>query len=57
MKIEAKGVEPEVVAAIAAAIEMMLSKGKDKAAARHPIAVRIRRTSHEWSLAARGGRH
>ncbi|MCI6158829.1 MAG: methylmalonyl-CoA carboxyltransferase [Selenomonadaceae bacterium] len=55
MRIEAKGVEPEVVAAIAAAIESMLSK--EKTAVRHPIAVRIRRTSHEWSLAARGGRH
>ena len=49
MKINVSDVRPEVVAAISAAVQMMTG---DKV-----IAVRIKRTSNAWNLAARGGRH
>ena len=50
MKIEVKKgeVTPEIVAAIMAAVQMM---AKYKV-----VAVRIRRSSNDWSLSARGGR-
>ena len=48
MKMQAKGVTPEVVAAISAAVQMM---GGGKV-----VAVRIKRQSNAWNLAARGGR-
>ncbi|HBT80160.1 MAG: methylmalonyl-CoA carboxyltransferase [Selenomonas sp.] len=41
-------VTPEIVAAIMAAVQMMT---KNKV-----VAIRIRRSSNEWSLSARGGR-
>ena len=46
MKTEAKGVSPEVVAAISAAVQMMTSN--------QVIAVRIKR-SDIWAMSARGG--
>lgn len=46
MKTEANGVSPEVVAAIAAAVQTMMSN--------KVIAVRIKR-SDVWALSARGG--
>ena len=46
MKTEANGVSPEVVAAITAAVQMMMSN--------KVIAVRIKR-SDVWALSARGG--
>ncbi|MCH3959064.1 MAG: methylmalonyl-CoA carboxyltransferase [Selenomonas sp.] len=46
MKTEAKGVSPEVVAAISAAVQMMTSN--------QVIAVRIKR-SDVWAMSARGG--
>lgn len=46
MKTEANGVSPEVVAAITAAVQTMLSN--------KVIAVRIKR-SDVWALTARGG--
>ena len=49
MRIDVRGVKPEVVAAIAAAIQMM-TRPEHKV-----VALRIRR-SDEWSLSARGGR-
>ena len=49
MKINAKDVSPEVVAAISAAVQMMTGN--------KVVAVRIKRTSNAWNLAARGGRH
>ncbi|MDD6383632.1 methylmalonyl-CoA carboxyltransferase [Mitsuokella jalaludinii] len=48
MKIDAKKVSPEVVAAISAAVQMMTGN--------RVIAVRIKRTSNAWAMAARGGR-
>ncbi|MCF2583857.1 methylmalonyl-CoA carboxyltransferase [Mitsuokella multacida] len=49
MRFDVRGVKPEVVAAIAAAIQMM-TQPEHKV-----VALRIRR-SDEWSLSARGGR-
>lgn len=46
MKIDAKGISPEVVAAISAAISMMT--------ANKVVAVRIKR-SEAWAMAARRG--
>ena len=48
MKIQAKNVTPEVVAAISAAVQMMTGN--------KVVAVRIKRASNAWNLAARGGR-
>ncbi|MFV0635301.1 methylmalonyl-CoA carboxyltransferase [Mitsuokella sp.] len=49
MRLDVRGVKPEIVAVIAAAVEMM-TKPEHKV-----IALRIKR-SDEWSLSARGGR-
>ena len=49
MRFDVRGVKPEVVAAIAAAIQMMTRPELQV------VALRIRR-SDEWSLSARGGR-
>ena len=49
MRFDVRGVKPEVVAAIAAAIQMM-TRPEHKV-----VALRIRRSA-EWSLSARGGR-
>ena len=49
MRFDVRGVKPEVVAAIAAAIQMMTRPEH------MVVALRIRR-SDEWSLSARGGR-
>lgn len=49
MEIKAKNVPPEVVAAIAAAVQMMLAPEKRKL-----VAVRIQR-SDTWALSTRGG--
>lgn len=49
MRFDVRGVSPEVVAAIAAAIQMMMTPEHKV------VALRIRR-SDEWSLSARGGR-
>ncbi len=49
MRLDVRGVSPEIVAVIAAAVEMM-TKPEHKV-----IALRIKR-SDEWSLSARGGR-
>ena len=48
MKINAKDVSPEVVAAISAAVQMMTGNKVG--------AVRIKRASNAWNLAARGGK-
>ena len=48
MKIYASDVRPEVVAAISAAVQMMTGN--------QVVAVRIKRASNAWNLAARGGR-
>ena len=50
MRFDVRGVKPEVVAAIAAAIQMMTTPEHKV------VALRIRRSSNEWSLSARGGR-
>ena len=50
MRFDVRGVKPEVVAAIAAAIQMMTTPEHKV------VALRIRRGSNEWSLSARGGR-
>lgn len=47
MRFDVRGVKPEVVAAIAAAIQMMTTP------AHKVVALRIRRSSNEWSLSAR----
>lgn len=49
MRLDVRGVSPETVAVIAAAVQMM-TKPEHKV-----IALRIKR-SDEWSLSARGGR-
>ena len=49
MRLDLRGVSPEIVAVIAAAVQMM-TKPEHKV-----IALRIKR-SDEWSLSARGGR-
>ncbi|WP_295631194.1 methylmalonyl-CoA carboxyltransferase [uncultured Mitsuokella sp.] len=49
MRLDVRGVSPEIVAVIAAAVQMM-TKPEHKV-----IALRIKR-SDEWSLSARGGR-
>ena len=48
MKIQANDATPEVVAAISAAVQMMTGN--------KVVAVRIKRASNAWNLAARGGR-
>lgn len=50
MRFDVRGVSPEVVAVIAAAVQMMMMQPEHKV-----VALRIRR-SDEWSLSARGGR-
>ena len=50
MRFYVRGVKPEVVAAIAAAIQMMTTPEHKV------VALRIRRSSNECSLSARGGR-
>lgn len=52
MTITANKVRPEVVAAITAAVAMMMRETPGQKVK----AIRIRRASEEWSLAARGGR-
>lgn len=49
MRLDVRGVSPEIVTVIAAAVQMM-TKPEHKV-----IALRIKR-SDEWSLSARGGR-
>lgn len=49
MRFDVRGVSPEVVAVIAAAVQMMMQPEHKV------VALRIRR-SDEWSLSARGGR-
>lgn len=49
MRLDVRGVSPEIVAVIAAAVQMM-TKPEHKV-----IALHIKR-SDEWSLSARGGR-
>lgn len=46
MKTESKGVAPEIVAAISAAVQMMTSS--------QVVAIRIKR-SDAWAMSARGG--
>lgn len=45
MKIDAKDVKPEIVAAIAAAVYAMMGT--------HGLALRIKRTSNVWALTGR----
>lgn len=49
MKVKASNVPPEVVAAITAAVQMMLTREKRKL-----VAVHIKR-SDTWALSTRGG--
>jgi len=45
MKIDAKGVKPEVIAAITAAVYAMMGT--------HNLALRVKRNSNAWALAGR----
>ena len=50
MRFDVRGVKPEVVAAIAAAIQMMTSQEQKV------VVLRMRGSRNEWALSARGGR-